>query len=338
MRLLRKHCGSFQNAWRGNLTDLSSGPSKRPIEQILLCRRKIDPEREFEKLEKNNIWIIEEHDPLFPPQLREIPHAPIILYGKGTQPDCNNIMIGIVGTRRPTPYGKEATRHITKGLAGTGITIVSGLAVGIDTIAHESALEQKAITVAVIGSGLDERSLFPRQNVLLSRRIIETGGAVISEYAPETPPMKEHFPLRNRIISGLSRGVCVVEARERSGALITARMALEQNRDVFAVPGSVFSPTSAGPNLLIQEGAKLVITAQDICEEWGIEKAHIFSRNVEKLDTHTQIMVKLLEHEHTTDELKEKTGFDTPFLISTLSLLELKGIIRNLGNDTYQRI
>ena len=335
LRMLKSRIGSFANIWRNDIRFLQTGAFSKPINQIIASRASLDPEKEFKKLEHHGIWIMIEDDPLFPSQLREIPHAPLLLYGKGTRPDSRQIMIAIVGTRRPTAYGREAAIRITERLARAQMTIVSGLAVGIDTIAHETTLAEKAVTIAVIGSGLDERSLFPQQNVLLSRRIIEEHGAIISEYAPGTPPMKEHFPLRNRIISGLSRGVLILEARERSGALITARTALEQNRDVFAVPGSIFSPTSVGTNMLIQEGAKLVTTAQHICEEWNIEQAFM-SSHAENLDKHEKIMVKLLECELTIDELKEKTGFDTPFLISTLSLLELKGIIRNLGNDTYQ--
>lgn len=339
LRLLKNRVGSFEQAWKHNISSLAFGAFQKPIQQIINTRISLNPEQEFKKLEHDAIWMIAENDPSFPPQLREIPHAPLFLYGKGERLNANHIHVGIVGTRRPTTYGKEVAATISTGLAHHGLTIVSGLAVGIDTIAHETALAANSPTIAVIGSGLDERSLFPKQNTLLARRITTSGGTVISEYAPGTPPLKEHFPMRNRIIAGLSRGVCVIEARERSGALITAQCALEQNRDVFAVPGSIFSPTSAGTNLLIQQGAKLVLRAQDICEEWGIKS--IASLNVisdSNLDSDAKIMIQLLEQELTIDELQEKTKLDTPLLMSLLTLLELKGYIRAVGNNAFQKI
>ena len=339
LRLLKNRVGSFEHAWRGNVSSLAFGAFQKPIQQIINTRASLNPEQQFKELERHAIWMIAEDDPSFPSQLREIPHAPLFLYGKGERFDVNRTHVGIVGTRRPTAYGKEVTANISTGLAHHGLTIVSGLAVGIDTIAHEAALDVKSPTIAVIGSGLDERSLFPQQNIQLSRRIVASSGTVVSEYAPGTPPLKEHFPLRNRIIAGLCRGVCVIEARERSGALITAQCALEQNRDVFAVPGSIFSPTSQGANLLIQQGAKLILRAQDICEEWGIKpigSSHAISDA--NLDNDTKIMIQLLEQELTVDELQEKTKFDTPLLMSLLTLLELKGYIRAVGNNAFQKI
>ena len=339
LRLLKSRMGSFERAWRDDISSLTFGAFQKPIQQIINARASLNLEQEFKKLERHGIWMIAEDDPCFPPQLREIPHAPLFLYGKGEPFDANRVHVGIVGTRRPTAYGKEVAATIGADLARHGLTIVSGLAVGIDTIAHEAALAANSPTIAVIGSGLDESSIFPRQNILLSRRIIISGGTMISEYAPGTPPIKEHFPLRNRIIAGLSRGVCVIEARERSGALITAQCALEQNRDVFAVPGSIFSPTSAGANLLIQQGAKLIFRAQDICEEWNIKP--IVSLNAisnANLDNDAKIMIQLLEQELTVDELQEKTKLNTPLLMSLLTLLELKGYIKSRGNNAYQKI
>ena len=339
LRLLKNNLGNFENAWKNDIRFLAAGPFIQPIARIIAARAIRDPEKEFLKLERNNLWLITDDDPLFPPSLREIPQPPLILYGCGQKPSYSKTMIGVVGTRRPTPYGREVAKELTTGLSRAGIIIVSGLAVGIDAVAHQTALEEQAITVAVVGSGLDAASLFPSQHVALAERIATSGGTVISEYAPETPATKEHFPLRNRIISGLSRGVVVVEARERSGALITARTALEQNRDVFAVPGSIFSPTSRGANLLIQEGARIVTSCADIFDEWDMDiHAHTMRAAYAGLDTSEQSLVKILEHETTIDGLREKTGFDTASLISALSLLELKGIVRNLGSDTYQAI
>lgn len=339
LRMMKSHMGSFADAWRGNIHTLAIGAFSKPIAQILATRNTLDPEKEFKKLEQHGIWMIAEDDISFPSPLREIPHAPFFLYGKGARPDMNRIHIGVVGTRRPTTYGREVASAITTSLSSQGLTIVSGLAVGIDTVAHVAALAARAPTVAVIGSGIDERSLFPQQNIHLSHQIVEQGGTIISEYAPGTPPMKEYFPLRNRIIAGISRGIFVAEARERSGALITAQLALEQNRDVFAAPGSIFSPTSAGTNLLIQQGAKLVMHAKDICEDWGIQISGISQTDLDsKLDNNEKVVIKLLEQELTIDELHEQTNIETPLLMSLLSLLELKGYVRQMGNGRYQRM
>jgi len=339
LRMLKSRMGSFADAWRGNISTLAVGVFSKPISQIIAVRASLDPEKEFKKLEQHGIWMIAEHDTSFPSALREIPHPPLFLYGKGVVPDTDRTHIGIVGTRRPTPYGKEVAASITTGLAHQGLIIVSGLAVGIDTVAHESALAAHSPTIAVIGSGIDERSLFPQQNIGLSRRIVDQGSTIISEYAPGTPPMKEHFPLRNRIIAGLSRGVLVAEARERSGALITAHIALEQNRDVFAIPGSIFSPSSTGPNLLIQQGAKLVLKADDILDEWDMQISNKSNTDSDtKLDNNEKTMLKLLEQELTIDDLSEQTKLETPLLMSLLSLLELKGYVRQMGNNTYQKI
>jgi DNA processing protein len=183
---------------------------------------------------------------------------------------------------------------------------------------------------------VDESSLYPTSNRSLAKRIVESGGTVVSEYPPGTPALREHFPQRNRIISGLSKGTLVIEAPEKSGALITARFALEQNRDVFAVPGSIFSLASKGANALIQEGAKLVSTGEDILKEYGIE----YTKNTdedEPLDEREKIILDFLTEARSVDDLKTLTGLDTPIIIASLSLLELKGRIRNSGGETYER-
>ena len=338
LRLLKKHLGNFESAWKSDIRFLGTGAFEKPIQRIVGARASVDPEKEFKKIEQFGCWMMSEDDPRFPPQLREIAHAPLLLYGKGIIPDSSRLLIGVVGTRRPTAYGKEVADSITQDLARTGMTIVSGLAVGIDTIAHQTALDCKGTTIAVVGSGMSPGRLFPSQNIALADRIVASGGTILSEYALETPAAREYFPLRNRIISGLARGILVIEARERSGALITARIALEQNRDVFAVPGPIFSLPSAGTNHLIQEGAKLTTCAKDICEDWGIGIAPHALANIQNLDNNEQIMVKLLEQELSVDDLCEKSGFETSHLMSLLTLLELKGCIRNTGNSMYQAV
>ena len=337
LRLLKNHFGSFEAAWRGNIDTLPAvGAFARPLAEIRKTKSLLDPEKEFKKLDQYHIWMMAEDDPLFPPPLREIATPPLMLYGRGEKPDTRQHALGVVGTRRPTSYGAEVTKKLTAELVNAHVAIVSGLAIGIDTFAHLTALDCQGITIAVVGSGMSPSRLFPSQNIALADRIVASGGTILSEYAPETPAAREYFPLRNRIISGLARGILVIEARARSGALITARIALEQNRDVFAVPGPIFSLPSAGTNRLIQEGAKLITSAKDICEDWGIDSAPQAAAAAKNLDSNEQIMVKLLEQELSVDDLRERTGFETSHLMSLLTLLELKGCVRNTGNNMYQ--
>ena len=342
LRALRDHFGSFEKAWKASTHAFNIGGVDAPARDAIAAGKKnIDPDRAMQKLIKGNIWIITDDDPAFPPLLKEINYSPIILYGRGDKnilaPNPNHA-IAVVGTRRPAPYGMEATERIVEKLVSAGVTIVSGLAMGIDAKAHTVALAYKGTTIAVLGCGVDQDTIFPPENRGLAQRIAENGGAVISEYAPEAPAVKEHFPMRNRIIAGLSRGTLVVEAREKSGALITARSALEENRDVFAVPGSIFSPTSAGPNRLIQQGAKAVTDGADILEELGIDglSALRYHAMLALTDEEASVL-NLLEEPADIDALRGKTALATGALLSLLSVLELNGLVRNLGADTFQK-
>lgn len=352
LRLLKKHFGGFAEAWRASTTDLQNAGLEQPaLNGIAWKKSSLHPDREMEKLVKENIWLASEGEEYFPHILKEIPSPPFLLYGRGNphllgklnQVLSNNqtgqlLSVGVVGTRRPTAYGLEAAEKITRELASAGLAVTSGLATGIDTQAHEAALAEKGKTIAVLGCGVDHNSIFPPENRSLARRIIESDGVVISEYTHSTPAIKEHFPARNRIISGLSRGVLIIEAREKSGALITARLALEQNREVFAVPGSIFSLASVGPNKLIQQGAKAVTSAKDVLEELGVAYTEIAASASEAmLDQKEWTLLQLLEEPLGVDALKEKTGLDTSAVLASLSMLELKGKIKNLGGDTYQK-
>lgn len=341
LRLLKNSFGTLEAAWLASEAALAeTGISPLILQAISWKRPSLHPDREMGKLIRESIWIITEDDENFPACLKEIPSPPLLLYGRGDlRLLATGTLLAVVGTRRPTAYGLEAAEAITRDLAAMGITIVSGLASGIDAQAHQAALDEKGKTIAVLGSGLDYHSVFPAENRGLARRIAEASGLVISEYAPGTPARKENFPQRNRIISGVSPGVLVVEARERSGALLTARLALEQNREVFAIPGSIFSSTSYGTNSLIQQGAKLVRSAADILEELGIEYTKEKEKTLrEGLEENERMIYQLLEEPLSLDTIKEKTGLSTAIIITSLSLLELKGAVRNLGQDTYQKI
>ena len=217
-------------------------------------------------------------DDNYPALLSEIYDPPALLYCKGDlkKDEC---CIGIVGTRKVSAYGKQVTENFSSKLEESGLIIVSGMALGVDSFAHSTVLKSKGRTIAVLGTGIDDKSIYPRSNYYLSKKIVSEGGAVISEFPIGTLPLRYNFPQRNRIISGLSLGVLVIEAGERSGALITASCALDQNRDVFAVPGNIYSTVSIGPNNLIKQGAKLVSNADEILEFLNIEQTKSFSEN-----------------------------------------------------------
>ena len=274
-------------------------------------------------------------DKNYPKLLREIKDAPKVLYVKGNlspQEKC----FAIVGTRKFSDYGKEIAFSIAKDLAETGLIIVSGMAKGIDTFAHKGALETKGKTIAVLGTGFDKKSIYPRQNLKLAENILETGGCLISEYPPGTRGTQFTFPQRNRIISGLSLGVLVVEAKFGSGALITANWAFQQKRKVFSIPGSIFSKNSQGCHYLIKKGAKLVETANDILKELNLPlfKKQRSEPKGEGLEENLILNV-LKEETLSIDKIIEKTKLSAAKTASTLAILEIKGKVKNLGGNIY---
>ena len=264
---------------------------------------------------------------------------PPTLYARGTAPLDAERMFAIVGSRRSTRDGQRAAREIAEGLAGAGVTVVSGMARGIDTYAHEGALAADGRTIAVLGCGVDV--CYPPENEALMRRIIESGGAVISEYPLGTKPLSGNFPQRNRIISGLSAGTVLVEGAQKSGAMITVNCALEQGRDVFAVPGSIYSPLSAAPNRMIVDGATPVISPWEILEyyRWG-KRPEASTANPHReieLDADEAALVEpLREQELSFEELTQITGFSPSKLNSHLTMLELRGIIMKVPGGMYR--
>jgi DNA processing protein len=274
--------------------------------------------------------------PNYPRYLREVPNPPPLLYGRGELLESDQWAVAVVGTRRLTAYGKQVARELVRGLVQNNVTIISGLAKGIDSIAHQIAVEMGGRTIAVLGSGLD--NIYPAQNRVLADKIIAGQGAVISEYALGVKPDAKNFPPRNRIISGLSLGVVIVEAGSRSGALITANFALEQNREVFAVPGNINSPASKGTNRLIQQGAKSVLGVEDIPEELNLTM--VLERvAVQQAVPETAEEALLLEHlSHQpvhVDVLSRDCGLPSAMVSSTLTLMELKGMVQQVGGMNY---
>jgi DNA processing protein len=333
---LREYFGSLQEAWKAPQGKLKkAGLDSRSIDSLVTLRPSISIEAEMEKLERYKVKALTFEDPSYPSRLKEIYDYPPVLYVRGNLPADDEPCLAIVGTRRPTIYGKQVTEDIVTDLARSKITIISGLARGIDSVAHRAALDAGGKTIAVFGSGLD--IVYPGENARLAQAIMEQG-ALISEYPLGVKPRPENFPLRNRIMSGLSLGVLVVEAGEKSGAIITAHQAVEQNREVFAIPGSILSPASQGTNRLIQEGAKLIRDYTDILQELNltivIQQAEI--KEFSPLDEYESAILKQLTSEPShIDEICRRSGLTMPEASSTLAMLELKGIARQVGNMNY---
>ena len=336
LSLLQSYFGDLERAWHASADALkSAGLDARATETLLATRGTISLDAELEKLEQYNVEAISVDDPQYPPRLREIYDYPPLIYVRGTLIPEDECALGVVGTRRPSLYGKQVAEEITTGLARNGITIVSGLAAGIDSIAHRAALQAGTRTIAVAGCGLD--IVYPSNHVALARQIMEHG-ALVSEFPLGTRPKAEHFPQRNRIISGMSLGIIVVEAGERSGALLTANRAIDQNREVFAIPGSIYSHNSSGTNRLIQEGAKLVSNCADILEELNL---NIVARQMElpapvpATDTEAQLLGHLSKQAIHVDDLCRCSGLPAATVAGTLAMLELKGLVKPLGSMNY---
>jgi DNA processing protein len=265
VRLLLDRFGSLAAAWAAPLHEVSRlGFDRRVLDAIADARGRVEPERELERVRRLKATVLTLHDPDYPERLAAISGAPPVLYVRGSLTAGDGWSLAVVGTRRPTLYGRDTAQRLAGELAAAGVTIVSGLAKGIDTHAHRGALAAGGRTVAVLGHGID--TCYPPENRRLAAEIAERG-AVVTEYAAGVGPLAENFPPRNRIIAGLAAGVLVVEAGETSGALITSRFAGEQGRDCFAVPGPITSPASRGCHKLIQDGAKLVTSADDVLWE-----------------------------------------------------------------------
>jgi len=316
------------------------GMTQRTIAALRSAVPSSDAERELELLERRHISIITFADPAYPALLRHIYDPPPFLYVRGSMPAAESCMVAIVGSRNASSYGRRVTDQLSRELAAQGVTIVSGMARGVDAYAHQAALSAGGTTVAVLGCGVDV--VYPPENRKLYEAIGDSG-AVVSEYPLGTEPSSYHFPARNRIISGMSRGVLVVEAGPHSGSLITARLALEQGRDVFAIPGSIYTYMSKGTNSLLRSGAKLVETAQDILEEVLPQnvapKTAVLAERTSDLGPEQQTIFGLLSEEPVhIDVLAERSRMQAGRLAALLVELELKGLIEELPGKRFVRI
>jgi DNA processing protein len=298
-----------------------------------------DPQKELQNIKKADARLITINDALYPMDLKQIHDPPPLLYVKGNDLPVTKTMISVVGSRNPSHYGLKVTGEICQGLAMRNIAVVSGMAIGIDAAAHWGCLRAQGSTVAVLGSGIDV--IYPSSNSQLYHRIVEHG-TVITEFSLGTPPEGRNFPIRNRIISGLSKGVVVVEASRRSGSLITASLALEQGRDVFAVPGSIESFKSTGTHLLIKQGAKLVENADDILQEFGVslplsgDGLPSKKQAVLPLDEDERRIIDILsDYPIHIDQIVRSSAFDSAKVAGILTGLELKGVIKQLPGKMF---
>jgi len=275
----------------------------------------------------------------FPSELLEIPEPPKTLYIRGNMPDPSFIRLAIVGSRKYSSYGKEACEKLISGLRGYPIAIVSGLALGIDSIAHKSAIDVGLPTIAIPGSGLNTEVLYPASNLGLARKIIESGGCLISEFEPNFKATVWSFPRRNRIMAGISKAVLIIEAEEKSGTLITARLATDYNRDVFAVPGPIFSENSAGTNMLLRLGATPIRNSNDILEALGFDienKIVNKEKEYENCSKEEKIILNILSEPISRDELIRRSEIPVSELGAILSIMEIKGLIREFMGEIHR--
>lgn len=342
---LLEHFGSVENifsAGRGQLEKVLVGKHEA-IDALLAGPDEDALKSELEWLGEPGHHLLTWSDPDYPVLLREIPDPPLVLYIVGERRLLSSLQIAIVGSRNPTPMGRENAHAFAKSLAGAGLVVTSGLALGVDGAAHRGALEAGGQTIAVAGTGLDR--VYPARHRELAHEIAGHGGALVSEFPLGTPPLPENFPIRNRIISGLSLGTLVVEAALQSGSLITARLAVEQGREVFAIPGSIHSPQARGCHALIRQGAKLVESAQDVLEELGplvsvAARAMVADTAPERLlDPATTALLKQMGHDPVSiDALIERSGLTADAVSSMLLQMELNGLVSNCPGGKVQRI
>ena len=339
---LYNYFGDIEEAFNAGMNELSQidGLSVKRAETFLRERDKIDPDKALFGVENRGVNYLTLEDDNYPKMLKQISDPPAVLYYKGDLFNCNlDRTVAVVGSRKSTYHAKEAVRKILSELTGTDICIVSGLAAGIDTTAHEAAMDNGLKTIGVIASGFD--FIYPSSNKRLYEKIEKENGAVVTEYYPTFQPLKFRFPQRNRIVSGLSYGTLVAEASLKSGALITANLCLEQGRELMCIPGLISNPNTEGIYKLLKNGATLVTQAQDILDalNWEIKPAEQLTIDLSGLtDIESKILDAIEVEEKGFDEIAAITKIDTVELLTNLTTMELKGIIKQVTGDRYKRV
>jgi DNA processing protein len=340
IKRMEERFGTLERAWHAGLTELEAAGLDSKTARLVATRKlTIDPDAELSSLAEGDVRAITWHDAEYPALLKEIYDLPPVLFVRGELLPDDRRSVAVVGTRRATAYGRESAYHLSYGIARAGVVIVSGLARGIDSIAHRAALEAGQRTIAVLGSGLDV--IYPREHTSLAAEILRNG-ALISEHPLGTRPNPQNFPRRNRIMSGMTLGTVVVEAGESSGALLTASHALGQDREVFAVPGNIFSPSSRGTNRLIKDSAaKLVYDYRDVLEELNlssvgrqIEMTALFPQD----ESEAEVLRYVTYDPIHIDEIIRSTELDISTVSGVLAMMELKEMVRQVGGMNYIRL
>jgi DNA processing protein len=336
LRALIDYFGDVATAWQSAPEDLrTAGLGTKLIERLIELRKDVDLDKLWDNINSQDIRIITWEDETYPPRLKEIEHPPPVLYIRGEFLPEDHFAVAIVGTRKVTSYGRQVTEELSAFLASNGVTVISGLARGVDTIAHSMALKSGGRTAAGFGCGVDR--IYPPDNRSLAEQIMERG-ALISDYPIGTAPESSNFPPRNRIISGLSLAVVVIEAGDTSGSLITAEFAAEQGREIFAVPGNILAPLSRGTNKLIQNGALPLLAPQDLLQALNLTrvgKQKAARKILPANEVEAQIWNALgIEPLH-VDELRMQTGLPVEKVSAALVMMELKGMVRQAGGMQY---
>ena len=340
LKKIKNYFPSWQAAFGAPVEEIiRAGIEEKIAAEFVQARQNIIPEKIKAELAQDLIKTISIEEEGYPELLKEIFYPPFLLFYKGDLKINGHKTLAVVGARKCTHYGQQAIEKLIPEIVKNKIIIVSGLAIGIDSLAQMETVKTGGQTIAVLGTGIDKNSIYPAQNFQLAEEIIASGGAIVSEFVPGTPPLKQNFPQRNRIIAGLARATLVIEANQKSGSLITARFALEEGREVLAVPGNIFSPASEGPNNLIKSGAKPIFTADDILESFGV----FVEKNEEKTGKdlsqfnidERKILERLSCEPMMLDELAQLTKLDMKIINSTLTILEIKKAVKNTGGGGY---
>ena len=332
---LRQHHGSLEQAFNApaiHFKDL--GWNSDQIAKLAQVKSAVSVRELTKNIQSGGISLLPYYDARYPKLLKEIPDPPAVLFYRGAVTSADEACIAVVGTRMISGYGKVAMPKIIDPLVAARCSVVSGLAYGVDAEAHLQTLKNKGRTIAVLGSGIDDASLYPRHHVRLAHEILDSNGLLLSEFPPGTTPFKSHFVSRNRIIAGMSLGSVIVECKTKSGALITADYAMDFNRAVYAVPGPIYSPVSAGPNALIRSGATLITSGEDILTDLALQiqpQMHAHQFTVQQ-----QLVLECMQSTpQTVDALQQQTNLSAAEVMTTITDLELSGAVRNLGVEGY---
>lgn len=340
IKLLVDYFGSAAAAWNATKKKLLAvGLKPEKVDEFIDHREKFETGDYFKRLRNLKIDFITINEKNYPENLVDLADAPPVLYIKGKLTPADSNAVAIVGTRKMTSYGREVTEKFAGELAGLGVTIISGLARGVDTVAHKGALDAAGRTIAIIGRGLDE--VYPQENTQLAKKIAEGSGAILSEYPLGYPAFRENFASRNRIISGLSKAVLVIEGAKKSGTLLTASAAAEQGRHVFAIPGQITSPMSAAPHFLIENGAKIAFSVKDILDELDLQLM-VDRQAMEKVMPESPEEEKLIEILDTEplhlDEIAAISSLKVEDVSARLTIMELKGLVKSMGGGVYKKV